>query len=194
MNYFGKDDPWAQEQEQEQAKPAPPAAPAVPVKIDPATREIWDYLMEVMGDYETFLQNIGTLGYSAPQLLYYRDEVQEFLEELSGRTDINLAGAWKKVVELDTILRAKAQVLVDEIGHKNFVQYQIQNDPPRAHWWWWLNRVTAAPPAPPKIWEFWKFQANQNPAAQEAESAPAAPQREVDPRVAKLFERDANKP
>jgi hypothetical protein len=167
-------------------QPAQEAQP--PVKIDPAVKEVWDYLMEVMGDYEVFLGNIGNLGYSAPQLLYYRDEVQEFLDELGGRTDINMPGAWKKVTELDTILRAKAQTLVDEIGHKNFIQYQIQNDPPRSHWWWWLNRVTAPPIAPPKFWEFWKY---QNPTPPPKPAPPPAKEAgyERDPEVAKLFER-----
>ena len=157
--------------------------------LDPYVKATWDYLMEVLGDYETFLANIGDLGFSAPQLLYYRDEVQECLDELAGRTDINVPAAWQKTTELDTILRARAQVLVDEIGHKNFTQYQIQNDPPRSHWWWWLNRVTVAPPAPPKIWEFWKCQA-QAPQAQ----APAPVERPkpaepaLDARVAKAFE------
>ena len=157
--------------------------------LDPYVKATWDYLMEVLSDYETFLANIGDLGFSAPQLLYYRDEVQECLDELAGRTDINVPAAWQKTTELDTILRARAQVLVDEIGHKNFTQYQIQNDPPRSHWWWWLNRVTVAPPAPPKIWEFWKFQA-QAPQAQ----APAPVERPkpaepaLDARVAKAFE------
>jgi hypothetical protein len=166
----------------DQQPPPPP-----PTTIDPATKEIWDYLMEVMTDYETFLGNVGNLGYSAPQLLYYRDEVQEFLDELGGRTDINIAGAWKKVTELDIILRAKAQTLVDEIGHKNFTQYQIQNDPPRSHWWWWLNRVTAPPVMPPKFWEFWKHQ-NPSPPVKAAPLTDKAP--EGNPEVAKLFQRN----
>lgn len=174
---------WGEEDEDAPKVPPPP-----PVKIDPVTREVWDYLMEVIGDYETFLGNIGQLGYSAPQLLYYRDEVQEFLDLLAGRTDINVAGAWAKVTELDTILRARAQALVDEIGHKNFIQYQIQNDPPRSHWWWWLNRVTAPPITPPRFWEFWKHQVPTTPVSKPAEATPPP---EVDyernPEVAKLF-------
>lgn len=177
---------WGEEEEDTPAPPPPPP----PVKVDPVTREVWDYLMEVISDYETFLGNIGQLGYSAPQLLYYRDEVQEFLDLLAGRHDINVQGAWAKVTELDTILRAKAQTLVDEIGHKNFIQYQIQNDPPRSHWWWWLNRVTAPPITPPKFWEFWKHQAS--PTLQPKPSAPKAAPAEANdyernPEVAKLF-------
>lgn len=167
-----------------------PVKPPTPPPIDPLIKEKWDYLMEVMGDYETFLENVGNLGYSAPQLLYYRDEVQEFLEELQGRTDINIPGAWKKVLELDTILRAKAQTLVDEIGHKNFIQYQIQNDPPRSHWWWWLNRVTAPPPTPPRFWEFWKHQ-NPIPPVAQPKPGPTSgePEYERNPEIAKLFQR-----
>lgn len=168
----------------------PPPTPSPAPNIDSNTRETWDYLMEVIADYETFLHNIGHLGYSAPQLLYYRDEVQEFLDELAGRTDINTAGAWKKVTELDTLLRSQSQTLVDEIGHKNFVQYQIQNDPPRTHWWWWLNRVTSPPPPAPKMWEFWKHlnlkPTNVDPPAPQPASN-QGPAR--DPKIAQLFER-----
>lgn len=164
----------------EQTPPPPP--------IPLAVRETWDYLMEVMGDYETFLQNIGNLGFSAPQLLYYRDEVQEALDELQGRTDVNIHGAWQKVTELDTILRARAQTLVDEIGHKNFTQYQIQNDPPRSYWWWWLNRVTAPPVTPPRFWEFWKHQ-NPTPPVSRPQPAPSPQEYERNPEIAKLFER-----
>lgn len=168
-------------------------APAQPANIDPRVRESWDYLMEVMGDYEIFLSNIGSLGYSAPQLLYYRDEVQEFLDELSGRTDVNIQGAWHKVNELDAILRAKAQALVDEIGHKNFIQYQIQNDPPRSHWWWWLNRVTAPPAAPPKFWEFWKYQ-NPTPPIAKPKNQTGPDGFERDPEIAKMFQRNRDQP
>lgn len=174
--------------ELEESAPAPPPPPPPSTPVDPITREKWDYLVEVLGDYETFLGNIGRLGYSAPQLLYYRDEVQEFLDEFQGRTDINVAGAWKKTQELDTILRAKAQALVDEIGHKNFIQYQIQNDPPRSHWWWWLNRVTAPPIAPPKFWEFWKHRTVIPPTAVPPPKAAPEPQR--NPEIAKLFARN----
>ena len=177
---------WPPEEEDEEEK-KPPPPPPVPAHIDAATREKWAYLMEVMGDYETFLGNIGSLGYSAPQLLYYRDEVQEFLEEFAGRTDINVVGAWQKINQLDIILRAKAQILVDEIGHKNFVQYQIQNDPPRTHWWWWINRITAPPTAPPKFWEFWKHQAQQTVQAQQGPPPPIEPPR--DQKIADLYKR-----
>ncbi len=168
----------------ESAAPPPPPSPT-----DPFLKEAWEYLLEVLGDYETFLANIGSLGFSAPQLLYYRDEVQEGLDELSGRPDIDITSAWKKTLELDTILRGKAQALVNEIGHKNFTQYQIQNDPPRSHWWWWLNRVTLAPPPPPKIWEFWKSQAQTPVAPEPAPEPPPKPQGPVlDERVAKAFQ------
>lgn len=150
-------------------------------KIDPATKEAWDYLIDVIGDYESFLEKVGDLGLSAPQLLYYRDEVQEFLEELTDNEQVNYPGAYKKVLELDEILREKSQELVNEIGHQNFLQYQIINDPPKAHWWWWLNRVTSPPPPPPKVWEFWKHQA-----LQKQENQPQAIPK--DPEIAALLE------
>lgn len=153
-------------------------------KIDPATKEAWDYLMEVIGDYQSFLGQIGDLGFSAPQVLYYRDEVQEFLEELTDNPQVNYQGAYKKVLELDQILRKKSQDLVYEIGHENFLQYQVINDPPKKHWWWWLNRVTPAPPEPPKVWQFWKYEAfkSQPAPAEEPEAPPAA-----NPQIAEMF-------
>jgi hypothetical protein len=141
--------------------------------------------MEVMGDYETFLGNIGDLGFSAPQVLYYRDEVQEFLEELTDNPQVNYKGAWQKVKELDQILRKRSQDLVDEIGHENFIQYQVINDPPKAHWWWWLNRVTAPPPPPPKVWEFWKYEAFQSQPKEEAKPTGPPPK---NPKIAELFQ------
>ncbi len=155
-------------------------------KLDPATQDAWNYLAEVVGDYEAFLGNIGDLGYSAPQLLYYRDEVQEFLEDLTGHPQLDLTGVWKKVNDLDLLLRKRAQDVVDEIGHGNFLQYQIINDPPKAHWWWWLNRVTAPPPPPPKVWEFWKHLAQpskqEDPAPTQGNATPSNPE------IAKIFE------
>ena len=157
-------------------------------KIDPLTKEAWDYLMEVVGDYETFVNNIGNLGYSAPQVMYYRDEVQEGLDEFADSDAVNISGAYQKVVELDAVLRKKAQDLVDEIGHKNFIQYQIQNDPPRTHWWWWLNRITAPPPPPPKLWEFWKYQAFAS-SPEPAEPKLPEPEPPKNPDIAKYFQK-----
>jgi hypothetical protein len=156
-------------------------------KVDPATKEAWDYLMEVMGDYETFLGNIGDLGYSAPQLLYYRDEVQEFLEELTDNPQVNYKGAFQKVNALDVILREKAQDLVNEIGHENFLQYQVINDPPKKHWWWWMNRVTSPPPPPPKLWEFWKYDVFKS-KPEEAKKPQGPPPKNPD--IAKIFQTD----
>lgn len=156
-------------------------------QIDPATKEAWNYLMEVIADYESFLSNIGDLGFSAPQVLYYRDEVQEFLDELTDNPQINYKGAWQKVNELDQVLRKKAQDLVDEIGHDNFLQYQVINDPPKSHWWWWLNRVTSAPPSPPKVWEFWKYEAFKSKPPEEKKPQGPPPK---NPEIAALFKTD----
>jgi len=160
-------------------------------KIDPATKEAWDYLMEVIGDYEAFLENIGNLGFSAPQVLYYRDEVQEFLDELTDNPQVNHKGAWQRVNELDQILRNRAQDLVDEIGHENFLQYQVINDPPKKHWWWWINRVTAPQAPPPKVWEFWKYEAFKSKPAEPVRT-PQIPEG-ADPDIAKFFIEDLEK-
>ena len=118
--------------------------------------EAWNYLLEVVGDYEEYLGNLGNLGYSAPNVLYYRDEIQEFLDEFKGDPEADFRGIWTKVKGLDEYLKKNAQSLVDEIGHANFKQYLIINDPPAAHWWWYLYRFTSAPPPPPRFWEIWK--------------------------------------
>ena len=125
-------------------------------KLDQETQEAWDYLLEVVRDYERYLTQIGELGLVAPNVLYYRSEVQDMLDDFRFEEQVDYRSVWTKVRELDEILRTRQQDLVDEIGHANFKQYQIINDPPRAHWWWWLNRVTKAPPPPPNWWQFWK--------------------------------------
>lgn len=121
------------------------------------TRELWDYLQEVVSDYERYVSEIGQLGLAAPQLLYYRDEVQELLDAVKGNPQVDFTSVWLKIRKLDEVVRSHAQEIVDEIGHANFKQYQIINDPPKANWWWYLNRVTAAP-APPqnRMWELWR--------------------------------------
>lgn len=137
-------------------EPAPPspAAPAEP--LDRESQELWNYLLEVVGDYERYISDIGNLGYAAPQLLYYRDEIEEMLQEFKTDRRVDFRSVWLKVKALDEVLRRRQQEVVDEIGHNNFKQYQIINDPPRTHWWWWLNRVTQAPPPQPAWWQFWK--------------------------------------
>ncbi len=125
-------------------------------ELDPETKEAWDYLLEVIVDYERYVRSIGELGLAAPNLLYYRDEIQEGLEEFKLNKQVDFQKVWLKVRELDEILRKQTKMLVHEIGHANFKQYQIINDPPKAYWWWWLNRVVTAPPTPTPAWQFWK--------------------------------------
>lgn len=129
----------------------------VPEGLDEETREEFQYLLDVLEDYRRYIKDIGRLELAAPNLLYYRDEVQEGLNELGAR-GVKLKEVWREVVDLDNKLRARASDVVMEIGHANFKQYQIINDPPLTHWWWFLNRTVAAPltaPNPP-AWQFWK--------------------------------------
>jgi len=123
---------------------------------DPDLAELVEYLDEVLTDYARHVQNIGSLGVNAAMLMYYRDEVQETLEVLEGEPDFDTQPYWRKTVELDNILKANQQEFVNEVGHANFKQYQIINDPPRERWWWFLNRETMSPPPPPAFWQFWK--------------------------------------
>lgn len=128
-------------------------------KLPPLTqdeKQVWAYLQDVVKDYARYLSDIENLGLSAPNVLYYRDEIQEMLEEFKGDPRVDFRGVWLQVKELDEILRANQELLVRTIGHANFKQYHIMNDPPRTHWWWFLNRVVAPPPPPPAWWQFWK--------------------------------------
>jgi len=136
-------------------------------------KQMWDYLGEVIADYERYLSDIPNLGLAAPYVLYYRDEIQEMLNDFRGNPRVDFRKAWEKVKALDEILRANQADIVKQIGHANFRQYQIINDPPRTHWWWFLNRVVSAPPPPPAWWQFWKKTSES-----EAEVAPSGEQGE----------------
>ncbi len=128
----------------------------VPEGLDEEAREEYKYLLEVLEDYRRYVKDIGHLGLAAPNLLYYRDEVQESLEELRLR-GVDPLEVWREVVALDNVVRARAAEIVTEIGHANFKQYQIINDPPPAYWWWFLNRVVPGPAGTePPSWQFWK--------------------------------------
>jgi len=118
-------------------------------------RDELGYLDEVLEDYERMVLNIGSLGYSAAMLMYYRDEVQESLEFLKNK-DLDISEYWRKISELDNILRANARTFVNETGYYSFKQYQIINDPPKIRWWWYLDRNYPSPGKGPKPWEIWK--------------------------------------
>ncbi len=125
--------------------------------LDPEVQEAWDFLSQLVDDYQRFVHNIGSLELAAPQTLYYRDSIQEILDALHEQGESQLfATAWEQIKPLDTKLRERKQALVQEIGYRNFLQYQIINDPPLKYWWWYLNRETSPPPEPKKPWEFWK--------------------------------------
>lgn len=147
-------------------------------KLDKDTQEAWDYLLEVVGDYGEYVQNIGNLGYSAPNVLYYRDEVQEFLEIFMTNKDVDFKGVWAKVKEYDEILKRDLQQLVDEIGYANFKQYLVINDPPKKNWWWYMYRRTIEPPPQPRMWEFWK-KIDLNAIFSEPEEQPESPPNEA---------------
>lgn len=125
--------------------------------VDPEVMELLQYLDTALEDYAKHVKQIGMLKYTAPQLLYYRDEVQDLLEALAGEKGIDLKSRWAKIREFDLQLRAKANIFVKEVGHSNFKQYQIINNPPATHWWWYLDRITVnteKKEAP--SWQWWK--------------------------------------
>ena len=120
------------------------------------TEELLQYLDGALADYAKYVGQIGQLKYTAPQLLYYRDEVQEMLELLA-QEKVDLRQRWAQVRDLDLQLRAKASIFVREVGHANFKQYQIINNPPLSHWWWYLNRITVdTTPKGAPAWQWWK--------------------------------------
>ncbi|MBQ7502737.1 hypothetical protein IJT93_08510 [bacterium] len=133
-----------------------PAAPAFRPKLDPEVEELLQYLDGVLNDYGKYIAQIGSLKYTAPQLLYYRDEVQDLLEALAGEKDLDLKPYWQRLRDYDLQLRAKATVFVQEVGHSNFKQYQIINNPPLNRWWWYLNRTTANLAERAPSWQWWR--------------------------------------
>lgn len=133
-----------------------PAAPAFRPKLDPEVEELLQYLDGVLNDYGKYVAQIGNLKYTAPQLLYYRDEVQDLLEALAGEKDLDLKAYWQRLRDYDLQLRAKATVFVQEVGHSNFKQYQIINNPPLNRWWWYLNRTTMNLAEKAPSWQWWR--------------------------------------
>lgn len=123
--------------------------------MDPEVIELVKYLDEVIEDYRVRVEAIGKMKYAAPQLLYYRDEVQDLLDALSAE-QVDLRSRWAKVRDLDLQLRGKAPIFVNEVGHSNFKQYQIVNDPPVVRWWWYLNRITVNRDKESPKWMWWK--------------------------------------
>lgn len=99
------------------------------------------YLEEILREYGKYVENIGHHGLEANLLLYYRDEVQDTLEDLEGKAP--LQSYWREVVEWDQKLRENSAEFVNEIGREN---YSLQRDgrmPPKTHWWWYLDRGTS---------------------------------------------------
>ncbi|MFP4498936.1 MAG: hypothetical protein ACLFQV_12060 [Vulcanimicrobiota bacterium] len=119
--------------------------------------EMLEFLEESIDEYEKYLKNIGRNGLAAVNLGYYRDDIQDVLDNLKYDPDVDLKEYWQRIVKLDLELKAKASLYVREVGHANFKQYQIINDPPAIRWWWYLNRSVASPiTEKTKFWELWK--------------------------------------
>jgi len=124
--------------------------------LEPELRELLEYLEEVLEDYERYVINLGRNDLSASLMLYYRDEIQDILDEIKYEKELDLQEYWLKVRNLDELLRNNAEAVVNEIGYDVFKRHQITNNPPLSHWWWYLNRQAARPVPQPKLWEIWK--------------------------------------
>ena len=123
---------------------------------DNDVREEMEYIDEVFLDYTTMEKNKSKKGLERSLLMNYRDEIQDIMTELA-LNNRDIREYRKKVVMLDNELRQKAQAYVNEVGHANFKQYQIINNPPLERWWWYLNKVTMGREEDKKKpWEFWK--------------------------------------
>ncbi len=123
-------------------------------EVDEIT-ELTEYLRDVVNDYEKYVKNIGQNGLAAPNLFYYRDEVQDTLDALDDlKADTQVW--WEHVVGLDEVVKERRQDIVNEIGWNNFKQYWIMNAPPRERWWWFLSRMVPEPAPPPRFWQVWK--------------------------------------
>jgi len=123
--------------------------------MDPEIQAELDYLDEVLDDYQRYVLNIGVNRHAAPLLLYYRSEVQESLDALQ-QDQVDLKDRWRRVAELDNIVREKSSIVVREVGYHNFRQYQVINDPPRSHWWWYMDLTAPKPEGERRPWEFWR--------------------------------------
>lgn len=127
-----------------------------PVKLEPEVEELVKYFDEVLADYRKYVDQIGQLKFAAPQLLYYRDEIQDLLDALSAEPGVDMKSRWVIIREYDLKLRAKASTFVHEVGHSNFKQYQIINNPPLTRWWWYMNRITVNQDHKIPSWQWWR--------------------------------------
>lgn len=119
-------------------------------------KELLDFLEESIDQYKKYVDNIGRNGLAAVNLGYYRDDVQDMLDLMKYEEKVDLRPYWEKIVKIDMTLRAKTSMYVREVGHENFKQYQVINDPPHVRWWWYLNRITPPPVAEAKFWGIWR--------------------------------------
>lgn len=132
------------------------ASSAETVAEDDDIAETLAFLRESIDEYRKYVENIGHNGMSAPNLNYYRDDIQDIFDLLKYDESVNLKELYGEVVRLDMQLRGKATIHVREIGYNNYKQYRIINDPPPIRWWWYLNNVVTPPAQQTNLWQFWK--------------------------------------
>lgn len=114
-----------------------------------------EYLEEILDQYAHFVTNIGQNGLSANLVLHYRTELQEALTDLGDRAP--LESYWQQTVELDEELREKRDLLLKEIGLKNYRMERQQLAPPKEYWWWFLDAGLTDPNQPNVIQSWWNW-------------------------------------
>lgn len=114
-----------------------------------------EYLEETLREYARFVEHIGENGLAANLLLYYRDELQETLEDLQGRVPVE--PYWRQTVDLDHVVREKGADLVAEIGWDHYRGQRAVRHPPRAYWWWYLDAGLSAPDRPNPVRSWWDW-------------------------------------
>ncbi len=95
--------------------------------------------------YRQYVNDIGTLDVVTDETLYVRSKLQQLLDDPA-----NAAEASKYLAEvsrLDDLLKAKAEVLLRDLG-ATLRHYRKVRPRPPSHWWWYLDKLVQPQPAP----------------------------------------------
>jgi len=93
--------------------------------------------------YRQYVNGLGTLGVVTDETLYVRSALQRLLDDPA-----NAAEASKYLAEvsrLDDLLKAKAEVLLRDLGAA-LRHYRKVHPRPPSHWWWYLDKLVEPQP------------------------------------------------